>query len=273
MQKPLDKRTQSEVNTLDILPDEAAARLLLWHRELGVDDGFCFPESDCIHDARPRILDIAGGELSKNNQVSKGQLAPEQSTDRSMLECETISDLYAALLAFEGCPLKASALHTVFADGDPESNLMLVGEAPGADEDRLGKPFVGLSGQLLDKMFQAIGFPRERLYITNILPWRPPANRQPTSEEIATCLPFVERHISLVHPKILVLVGAVACKALLRTTQGISVLQGKQLFYESPYLAEPLLAFPLYHPAYLLRSPGQKRATWRRLIALRDIVI
>jgi uracil-DNA glycosylase family 4 len=182
----------------------------------------------------------------------------------------TLAELRAALARFEGCPLKATATNLVFADGNPEARVMLVGEAPGGDEDRLGKPFVGVSGQLLDRMLACIGLDRSGVYITNILPWRPPGNRSPTAAEIAVCLPFVERQIELVAPDLLVLLGATAAKTLLQTADGIVKTRGKWRSYASPGLARPIPAIATYHPAYLLRSPAQKRDSWRDLLMIKN---
>ena len=181
----------------------------------------------------------------------------------------TLAELQRALEAFEACPLKASAMHLVFADGNPRAEVMLVGEAPGADEDRQGKPFVGLSGQLLDRMLAAIGLDRDTVYISNILPWRPPGNRTPTALEVAQCLPFIQRHIELVQPRVLVLLGGVAVKALLDGNMGITRVRGQWQTLQLPGLAAPLPVLPTYHPAFLLRSPLQKRFVWRDLLALR----
>jgi DNA polymerase len=147
---------------------------------------------------------------------------------------------------------------------------MFVGEAPGAEEDLRGLPFVGKAGQLLDRMLAAIGLDRRSAYITNIVFWRPPGNRQPTPQEIALCLPFVERHIELVAPEILVLLGGTAAKALLARNDGIMRLRGRWFEYATPGLARPVPAIPTFHPAFLLRSPGQKRAAWLDLLEIRD---
>jgi len=189
---------------------------------------------------------------------------------KTLLSYHTLEELLNALQDFGGCHLKKLALHTVFADGNPEAHVMLVGEAPGADEDRLGKPFVGRSGKLLDKMFEAIHLSRNDLYISNIIPWRPPGNRQPTPEEISSCMPFIERHISLIAPKLIVFVGGVACKALLRTSRGISHFQGTELEYQNPYLSKSIPGFALYHPSYLLRSPAHKKDAWKTLQIIRE---
>ncbi|HEX2113249.1 MAG TPA: uracil-DNA glycosylase [Alphaproteobacteria bacterium] len=198
------------------------------------------------------------------------QAASAQTAAAIAQAAATLEELREALARFEGCPLKATATNLVFADGNPKARLMLVGEAPGADEDRLGKPFVGVSGQLLDRMLACIGLDRTSVYITNILPWRPPGNRSPTAAEIAICLPFVERQIELVDPDVLVLLGGTAAKTLLATADGIVKTRGKWRSYASPGLARPIEAIATYHPAYLLRSPAQKRDSWRDLLMIKN---
>lgn len=178
--------------------------------------------------------------------------------------CASIAQLKSALQAFEGCGLRATATNLVFADGNPEADLMLIGEAPGREEDRLGLPFVGTGGQLLDRMLAAIGLDRTNAYIGNVIFWRPPGNRNPSSEEIAACLPFVERHIELAQPKVILLLGAIAAKTLLNETDGITRLRGKWFDYKVGGQTIPAMA--TFHPAYLLREPGQKRNVWRDLL-------
>lgn len=181
----------------------------------------------------------------------------------------TLDDLKDALLKFEGCALKHTALNTVFGAGNPKARVMLIGEAPGADEDRQGFPFVGQSGQLLDKALAAIGLTRkDNFYITNIIPWRPPGNRQPTPQETAACLPFVKRHIELVDPDFLILVGGTSAKALLGGSQGIIRLRGAWRDYTLDS-GKSLKVIAIFHPAYLLRSPGQKREFWADLIKIK----
>jgi len=183
----------------------------------------------------------------------------------------TLEELQAAIAAFEGCALKRTAKNTVFCDGNPKTRVMVIGEAPGADEDRLGKPFVGVSGQLLDRMLASIGLDRQTgFYITNILPWRPPGNRTPTSGEIATCLPFIERHIALVDPKMIILAGGVAAKTIFQTGEGIMKLRGRWFDYHPAMLKAAVPTMAIFHPAYLLRSPAQKREAWRDLLAIRQ---
>jgi DNA polymerase len=181
-----------------------------------------------------------------------------------------LAALRAALERFDGVALRKTATNLVFADGNPAARVMLVGEAPGADEDRLGLPFVGVSGQLLDRMMAAIGLDRTTFYITNVCFWRPPGNRKPTDAELAAQKPFVERHIELVAPQVLVLVGAAAAQGLLQTTEGITRLRGRWFEYRSAGLADPIPTLPIFHPAYLLRQPAQKRETWRDLIRLKS---
>ncbi|WP_252508649.1 uracil-DNA glycosylase family protein [Magnetospira sp. QH-2] len=184
---------------------------------------------------------------------------------------KTVDELRAALDSFEGCALRKTATNTVFFDGDPaNARVMLVGEAPGAEEDRRGLPFVGPSGQLLDKMLGAIGLDRADVVISNTVFWRPPGNRSPNTTEIGACLPFLERLIEMVDPKILVALGGPAAKTLLAKTQGITRLRGKWDSYSTPGLARPVEAVALYHPAYLLRSPGAKRDAWKDLLSIRD---
>jgi len=194
----------------------------------------------------------------------------EQSARELAANARTLAELESALAGFDGCALKATATRLVFADGNPKARIMFVGEAPGADEDRQGKPFVGVSGQLLDRMLSWIALDRATVYISNILPWRPPGNRAPTPGEIAICLPFIERHIELVDPAILVLLGGTAAKTLLGTAEGINRLRGRWVDYSSQGLPRPLPALATFHPAYLLRQPAQKRQAWRDFLTVKD---
>jgi uracil-DNA glycosylase len=177
--------------------------------------------------------------------------------------------LRAALAGFDGCALSATATNLVFADGNPASGLMLVGESPGAEEDRAGKPFVGPSGQFLDRMLASIGLDRSRYLITNLIPWRPPGNRNPTDNEVLICLPFLLRHIALVRPRRLVLLGALASRAITGSNTGIRRLRGRWLDVEIAGLDSAVPALPMLHPAYLLRTPGAKRDAWTDLLLLR----
>ena len=163
------------------------------------------------------------------------------------------------------CDLKNHAKHTVIGDGNAQADIMLIGEAPGAEEDKIGKPFVGAAGQLLNKMLSAINLDRNKVYITNVIPWRPPNNRTPSNEEILQCLPFLQKHIELIKPKLIVLLGAIAAKSVLSTPLGISKLRGHWHEYKSLHLNESILCLATYHPAFLLRSPGFKKIVWEDL--------
>ena len=185
--------------------------------------------------------------------------------------CQSVDEIEAALRTFDGCALKETALHLCFADGNPAAGLMLIGEAPGAEEDRQGKPFVGPSGQLLDRMLATIGLDRSRVYITNSIYWRPPGNRTPTAAEIAACQPFLERQIELIRPKLIGFVGGIAARGLLGVKEGVTRLRGRRLVYR---LADgsTLPALVMFHPAYLLRQPAHKRLAWRDLLTIRELL-
>lgn len=254
---------------------------LAWQAEMGVDE--------CI-DALPSMpwaVEIAGAPSApKPSQVlpttpNLSQPIPTGAASPSVLaaiaEARTLADgadtletLYDAIRSFNGCALKKTATNTVIAQGVPESGLMFIGEAPGADEDRQGVPFCGASGQLLDKMLGFIGLNRaENFYITNTLFWRPPGNRKPTVEELDICRPLVEKHIALVKPKRLVLVGGTATQALLDDTRGITRLRGQMFSYNNAYLDAEIPVHVIYHPSYLLRQPAAKKQTWADLLALK----
>jgi uracil-DNA glycosylase family 4 len=195
--------------------------------------------------------------------------------------CRTLEELRDAIAAFEGLSIRKTATNMVFSDGNPAARVMLVGEAPGADEDKQGKPFVGVSGQLLDKIFKAIGLsrydqdPQKAVYISNILNWRPPGNRTPSPAEVDVSLPFIERHIALVKPDVLILCGGVAAKGLLGSGESISKLRGR--FHDYKPMTDGVSdnpsvvpAIATYHPAYLLRTPSQKKLVWADMLMLRQ---
>lgn len=196
---------------------------------------------------------------------------PEIVSLRAQLKAiATLSDLLVFQSGFQGCALKRTATNMVFGEGADKPLVMLVGEAPGADEDLQGRPFVGKSGMLLDNILMSVGLSRkDNVYISNIIPWRPPGNRQPTLEETAVCLPFIERHIELVNPRVLLLVGAVSTKALMGTDVGITKFRGQWVSYTSAYEGKTFRAMPIFHPAYLLRSPGQKQKVWQDMLKLK----
>ena len=189
------------------------------------------------------------------------------SAKEAAAKATTLDELREALARFDGCALKATAKNLVFADGTPGARVMLVGEAPGADEDREGLPFVGRSGKLLDRMLGTIGLDRSAVYIANIVPWRPPGNRTPTPQESATCLPFIRRQIELADPDFLVCLGKPSMQTLLGIQDGIRSVRGRWCDFDTG--KRTIKALVTFHPAYLLRSPLEKRHSWRDMLALK----
>lgn len=239
---------------------------LSWLAEMGVDE---------VLSERPVGFQSERNQPLQVQNKGSGPPTPKSqipALEKDIMKAESLLALREILQNFEACDLKKTAKSLVFGDGDPKAKIMLIGEAPGADEDRQGKPFVGLSGQLLTKAFGTIGYERENLYITNILPWRPPGNRQPTTQEVSLCLPFVKRQIELVHPRLLIFVGGTSMKALLDVREGITKLRGNWFAYQSENLTQPICATAVYHPAYLLRSPTKKRDLWVDLLKIRQKV-
>lgn len=247
----------------DITRDwDAALAALAWQVDAGVDEA--------IGDAPLNRYDLAV-ETRKTPPVAvpaEGGAADPVAVARAMAgQAQTLDDLRAAIAAFDLCDLKKGARNTVFADGNPAARVLVLGEAPGAEEDREGRPFVGRAGQLLDRMFAAIGLTRtspdarSALYITNVMPWRPPANRDPEPAEIAMMKPFVERHVALANPEVIVVMGNTPLFAL---TGAKGILRARGSWTQA--LGRPLL--PMTHPAYLLRNPSAKREAWVDLLAL-----
>ena len=259
---------------------EAALALLRWYVEMGADEAIGFEATDRLapppasmpppampapmHAQSPRSVPAAPPPALTE---SMGEAA--QSARRLASGADSVEALAALVAGFDGCPLKRTATNTVFTDGNPAAPVMIIGEAPGADEDRIGRPFVGRAGQLLDRMLAAIGLDRGGVLITNVIYWRPPGNRTPTAAEIASCLPFVFRLIALVHPKVLVLSGGTAAGALLAQSQGITRLRGRWFDLAVPGLDRPVPTLPMFHPSFLLRTPERKREAWRDLLSLR----
>ncbi|MBO0735219.1 MAG: uracil-DNA glycosylase [Alphaproteobacteria bacterium] len=259
---------------------DAALDLLRWYIEMGADEAVGtepvnrlvpprIPEAAAA--ARPTARTPAPRSIAASPPAALSESAGEapQSARRLAAGVETLDALAAAVAAFEGCALKRTATNTVFADGNPKAAVMIIGEGPGADEDRIGRPFVGRAGQLLDRMLAAIGLDRNSVLITNVVYWRPPGNRTPTAAEIASCLPFVLRHITLVRPQALVLCGGTAAGALLARGQGITRLRGRWFDLGVPGLDQPVPTLPMFHPSFLLRTPERKREAWHDLLVLR----
>ncbi len=208
----------------------------------------------------------------KRRKGSKSDAEWVKEAESLAANCADLPALKLAIEGFAGSPLKDGALNTVVCDGVPGAPLMVIGEGPGAQEDRKGLPFIGKAGQLLDKMLAAIGYDRrENAFITNVNYWRPPSNRNPESHELAVCRPFVDRMIELGQPKLIIAAGGVSAKALLGTRTGIMRLRGSEHIYETPggYSA-PLV--PIFHPAYLLRRPQDKSRAWRDLLLIQELL-
>jgi DNA polymerase len=253
---------------------EAALALLRWYVEMGADEAIAFDPEDRLSPP-PAMPAPARGQHPRPVPAAPPPALTEslgeaaQSARRLAASADSVEALAAIVAQFDGCGLKRTATNTVFIDGNPAAPVMIIGEAPGADEDRIGRPFVGRAGQLLDRMLAAINLDRSGVLITNVIYWRPPGNRTPTAAEIASCLPFVFRLIALAHPKVLVLSGGTAAGALLAQSQGITRLRGRWFDLAVPGLDQPVPTLPMFHPSFLLRSPERKREAWRDLLSLR----
>ncbi len=265
------------------MSEENVRELMRWYLDAGVDETVSDEPVDRFIATEQKI-----GRASEPAKTppAKPQNNPRQKTQETALPqgaeaaihdavglataANSVDDLRAVLETFEGCPLKKTATNLVFTDGNPAAKIVFIGEGPGADEDRQGLPFVGPSGQLLNRMLASIGLDRQSVLISNTVFWRPPGNRTPTTAEIAICMPFVERLIDVVDPDILIALGGAAAKTLLAQSQGIGRLRGKWFSYSSPRLPRPIDAAAMFHPAYLLRSPGQKREAWRDMLMLKQ---
>jgi DNA polymerase len=271
---------------------QAVRDLLAFYLETGVDEPIDEAAHDHLSSPSPPATNVAGQSETQpraspsptpsreagGNQAARAATggatkAPPPPPDAAVMAAReaaraatSLAELRAILESFEGCSLKATASRLVFADGNPQARLMLVGEAPGYEEDKQGLPFVGRSGQLLDRMLAAIGLDRTRAYIANIVPWRPPGNRTPTPVETQICLPFIQRQIELADPDILVTVGQPSTGALLGA-QGITKNRGRWFSYHTG--TREIRAMPTLHPAYLLRSPIAKRLAWRDMLAIK----
>lgn len=258
----MEKATSTDINYR-----EAAAKLLSWWSANGVS----VIEPIEIAQPKPKKATTAPAPIAILNQaqnLTNPKVAISLATDVAA-RCTNLDALKAALAAFEGCALKHKATQMVFADGLADAPVMAIGEAPGRDEDIQGKPFVGASGQLLDKMFESIGLSRDKnLYISNCVNWRPPGNRTPTNEELAILMPFLKKHIELKAPKALILIGAVAAKTVLNTDEGITRLRKKNHIYKTDQGVE-IPAFCIFHPSFLLKRPENKSETWKDLLSIK----
>jgi uracil-DNA glycosylase len=256
---------------------EGLAGLLRWYAEMGVDiavddaphDRFAESRAGLSAQAeerRPPAAPLETIEVSRRVMREPATALPAEAIAAARDQAaaaQNLGDLREKLSRFEGCSLKATATRLVFGDGNPSADIMFIGEAPGADEDREGVPFVGRAGQLLDKLLAAIGLDRKKVYIANVVPWRPPGNRTPTPIETAACLPFTRRQIELVDPKILVCLGAASAQTLLGGKEGIMRMRGRWFTYAVG--GKEIRALAMLHPAYLLRQPAQKKLAWQDL--------
>lgn len=257
------------------LNDAEFLSALEWYRAAGVDFAVGEEPVDRFAASRPapRAQTLERAEAPAGDQQQPGMAAPagmiaDAGEARALAAgARTLAELEAVMGAWDGCGLKLRATQMAFADGNPAADIMLVGEAPGAEEDKQGKPFVGKAGQLLDRMLAAIGLDRTRVYICNTVPWRPPGNRNPSPQEMAACQPFLERQIELVAPKIVLTLGAVSSQALFDTTTGIMRLRGQWRGLTIGSIETQALA--TLHPAYLLRTPSAKAHVWKDLLSLK----
>jgi uracil-DNA glycosylase len=260
----------------DAAPQNAARALLAFWRAAGVD----MDVAEAVYAAAPQKLasapsalarePVARPDLTKPAPRPRLRASPASPVDNARAlaaAAHSVSELRTAVEGFEGCALKGTARNTCFADGVDDAPVLIIGEAPGKDEDEQGKPFVGRSGQLLDRMLGQIGLSRkENVLISNTIYWRPPGNRDPTQGEIVACLPFVERLIELRQPRLLILTGKAAAHTVLKREDGVMKLRGRRLNYTRDGLATPINAMVMLHPAYLLRQPQQKRVAWADLL-------
>jgi DNA polymerase len=221
--------------------------------------------------ASENIKEVLVEAINNENSIEKPN---DKSISRILAdEAHTIEELEAVVKNFDGCNLKKGAMKTVFADGNVLAPIMLIGEAPGATEDEKGIPFCGASGILLDNMLASIGISREKnAYITNCVFWRPPGNMCPSDADIEMCKPFLEKHIYLKNPKLLILVGSTAVSAFLGKQYQISKIRRQYFDYINPYLSSPIKVTAIFHPAYLLRQPLQKRTTWHDLLYIKNLL-
>jgi uracil-DNA glycosylase family 4 len=262
------------------IPAATALALLEWQIAMGADAAIGEVAPDRLAPPPPAAAALPPPSQAAPTVGAPTPVAPPGVLAESFAEAaqsarllaagaETIAALGAVVAGFDLCPLKRTATNTVFVDGNTAARVMIIGEAPGADEDRIGRPFVGRSGQLLDRMLAAIGLDRASVQITNAIYWRPPGNRKPTAAEIAACLPFVLRHIALARPLVLVLAGGTAANALLPVSLGITRLRGRWFDLAVPGLDRPVPTLAMFHPSFLLRAPERKREAWRDLLALK----
>jgi uracil-DNA glycosylase family 4 len=244
--------------------------VLDWYRAAGVDLAVVDEPVDRFAQkpAAPLAVPPKSATAAPSAPPPPVSLGSDPSEARQLAAtAQSLDQLRAILDGYDGCSLKFRATQLVFADGNPEASIMLIGEAPGAEEDRQGKPFVGRSGQLLDRMLDAIGLDRNAVYIVNTVPWHPPGNRTPTPEEMELCLPFLVRQVELVAPKLVLTLGGPAMQTVFKTSAGIIKMRGK--WQDVAIGSHTVPALPTLHPAYLLRTPSAKQQAWHDLLSLK----
>jgi uracil-DNA glycosylase family 4 len=243
--------------------------VLDWYRAAGVDIAVGEEPVDRFAQRPPaRVTPPPVAAQQAERPAEAPAIGGDPSEARELAgSAQSLDELQAILGAYNGCGLKLRATQLVFADGNPDARIMLIGEAPGAEEDRQGKPFVGKSGQLLDRMLGAIGLDRTKVYIANTVPWRPPGNRTPTPEEMALCLPFLHRQVELVAPRIVMTLGGPAMQTVFSTSNGIIKMRGK--WSEVTIGNHQADTMPTLHPAYLLRNPAAKQQAWKDMLSLK----
>ncbi|WP_022694963.1 uracil-DNA glycosylase [Ponticaulis koreensis] len=221
----------------------------------------------------PKAKTSAPQQAIPQTRKAAKRITADEAARSAVANIRTLDELRTALEAFDGCELKLKAQSTVIADGPANADVMVIGEGPGREEDKSGKPFIGPAGQLLDKMLKAIGLSRdENAYLTNVNFWRPPGNRNPTPEELAICRPFVDKHIELVAPKLIIATGLVPASALLHSEETIGQMRGKRFNLDVPGLKQPVPVFPIFHPSFLLKRPAEKSKAWEDLLNIRKFM-
>ncbi len=260
----------SENRPLAAYSDGELAAILEWYRASGVDIAVGDEPVDRFASSRMVPARPAPARAEPAAPPLPMLAADPGEAEAIAAGAATLDELAAALAAWAGCGLKHRATQLVFADGNPQAHVMLIGEAPGAEEDRIGRPFVGRAGQLLDRMLSAIGLDRTRVYIANTVPWRPPGNREPTPQEVAACAPFLNRQVELVAPAVVLTLGNVPTKALFSTQAGITRMRGQRQDLAFNSHRVPTLA--TFHPAFLLRNPSAKALAWKDFLTLSQMM-
>jgi DNA polymerase len=253
-----------------ILSSSQIYTLLQFYKDMGMDS-FLFSKPQIRKNKADDTMKKKRGTILNNLQGGEKEIPIMIQEIRHLLKnIQTLAELRETVERFDALDIRKGANKTVFGKGNPESEVMLIGEAPGAEEDKEGVPFCGRSGQLLENILATIGLNENKYYITNTIFWRPPANRKPTKHEIEVCLPFVEKHIALVKPKIIILVGNTAAESLLRVNSPMNSLRQRVFTYKNKYLATAIETFVIFHPSYLLRQPRQKKMMFYDIMKINE---